>query len=59
MGSILRKVARLLAPDRALVAAAGVFMLLAAAAELAIPHYVTAAVFAAAKACRAILYIFR
>ena len=49
MGSILRKVGQLLAPDKALIAAAIVFMLTAAAAELAIPHYVTAAVFAAAK----------
>ena len=49
MGSILNKVAGLLAPDRALLAGAVVFLLAAAAAELAIPHYITAAVFAAAK----------
>ena len=49
MGLIMRKVGQLLAPDKALLAAAIVFMLTAAAAELAIPHYVTAAVFAAAK----------
>lgn len=47
---ILRKVGALLAPDRLLLCAAICFMLLAAAAELAIPHYVTAAVFSAAKA---------
>lgn len=46
---ILRKVGALLAPDRLLLCAAICFMLLAAAAELAIPHYVTAAVFSAAK----------
>lgn len=46
---ILRKVGALLAPDRLLLFAAVTFMLLAAAAELAIPHYVTAAVFSAAK----------
>lgn len=48
-GDIMRKVGALLAPDRLLLCAAVGFLLLAAAAELAIPHYVTAAVFAAAK----------
>jgi hypothetical protein len=52
MRSILNKVAGLLAPDRALLAGAVVFLLAAAAAELAIPHYITAAVFAAAKVGR-------
>ena len=49
MRDILRKVGALLAPDRLLLCSAVVFMLAAAAAELAIPHFVTTAVFAAAK----------
>ena len=47
--AIVRQVGALLAPDRSLMAAAVVFMLAAAAAELAIPHYITAAIFAATK----------
>lgn len=49
MGDILRKVGGLLAPDKLLMCCAVFFMVGAAAAELAIPHFVTAAVFAAAK----------
>lgn len=50
MRSILRKVGALLAPDAGLLAAASVFLVLAAGSELAMPHYITAAVFSAAKA---------
>lgn len=49
MRGLLGKVGSLLAGDRALLAAAVFFMVAAAAAELAIPHYITAAVFSAAR----------
>jgi hypothetical protein len=50
MRSILSKVGRLLAPDRSLLICAVFFMLAAAASELCIPHFITTAVFSAAKA---------
>ncbi|KAI3423870.1 hypothetical protein D9Q98_009704 [Chlorella vulgaris] len=49
MRSILSKVGRLLAPDRSLLICAVFFMLAAAASELCIPHFITTAVFSAAK----------